>query len=65
MTESSGQPVDMLLANLDFLKDYLVEIAEQFRAEGRSADAEVAEGWSTLPDEAAETISSLLNLRKI
>jgi hypothetical protein len=61
MARGGPKPVDVLLAELEFLSDYLKEIAAGFRSEGRTEDAELAEGWASLPAEAAEKIGDLLS----
>ena len=60
MAHGGPKPVDVLMADLDFLHDYLVDLGEQFRAAGRDEDAEIAECWASLPIEAATKISELL-----
>ncbi len=61
MASGGPKPVDVLLAELEFLSDYLNEIGASFRSEGKTEDAEIAEGWATLPAEAAEKIGDLLS----
>lgn len=61
MAHGGPRPIDVLIANLDFLHDYLVELGEHFRAAGRDGDAEIAEGWASLPIEASTKISELLD----
>ena len=61
MAHAGLKPVDVLLSDLDFLNEYLLEIAQRFRSEGKAEDAEIAEGWASLPIEASEKINDLLN----
>jgi hypothetical protein len=61
MAHAGKKPTDVLLAELEFLNEYLIEVAQIFRSQGRNEDAEIAEGWSSLPIEAAERISDLIN----
>jgi len=44
------------MAELEFLSEYLIGLAEDFRAEGRDEAAELAEGWASLPIEAVEAL---------
>jgi hypothetical protein len=53
------KPIDVLYSDLEFLQEYLEQLADRFDAEGKAEDAEVARGWSELPEEAAERISQL------
>lgn len=50
------KPTDVLISDLDFLQQYLEELAERFAAEGKAEDAEIAKGWSSLPQEAADRL---------
>lgn len=61
MAHGGPKPVDVLMAELGFLNEYLLELAENFRAAGKAEDAEIAEGWASLPIEASEKIDDLLN----
>jgi hypothetical protein len=61
MAHGGPKPVDLLLAELEFLADYLRELAELFRSEGKTEEAERADGWALLPEEAADKISDLLS----
>jgi hypothetical protein len=61
MAHGGSKPVDLLLSELDFLADYLRELAELFRSEGKTEEAERADSWALLPEEAADKISDLLN----
>ncbi|GAA0861824.1 hypothetical protein GCM10009115_06000 [Sphingopyxis soli] len=56
MARSGSKPKDVLIADLEFLSEYLIGLAEDFRAEGRDEAAELAEGWASLPIEAAEAL---------
>lgn len=59
MAHAGKKPTDVLLAELEFLNEYLLEVAEIFRSQGRVEDADIAEGWASLPIEAAEKIGDL------
>lgn len=50
------KPVDVLISDIDFLQQYLEELAERFAAEGKIDDAEIAKGWSLLLPEVAERV---------
>lgn len=52
-----AKPLDVLIADLGFLQEYLEGLAEQFAQEGRQEDAEIAAGWAQLPDEVIERLS--------
>jgi hypothetical protein len=54
------KPIDVLYADLEFLKEYLEQLADRFAAEGKADEAEEARNWSLLPEEAAQRISNLL-----
>lgn len=56
MAHSGKKPNDVLMAELEFLSEYLIGLAEDFRAEGRDEAAELAEGWASLPIEAVEAL---------
>jgi hypothetical protein len=60
MAHGGPKPVDVLLADLDFLHEYLLEMANSFRSAGKIEDAQTAEDWASLPIEASEKISDLL-----
>lgn len=53
------KPIDVLYSDLEFLEEYLEQLADKFAAEGKTKEAEEARGWSQLPEEAAERISQL------
>lgn len=61
MAHAGPKPVDVLLSELDFLNEYLLEIAERFRSEGRGEDAEIANSWAELPVEARNKICDLIS----
>lgn len=51
------KPIDVLCSDLEFLQEYLEQLAEKFAAEGKMEEAEEARGWSQLPKEAVERLS--------
>ena len=61
--ERTGQPIDILLSNLDFLHEYLEGLAAKLRDKGDEEEADIAAGWASLPLEASDAISSLIEHR--
>ncbi len=61
MASGGPKPVDVLMTELEFLNEYLLELAEKFRVAGKAEDAEIAGAWASLPIEASEKIDDLLN----
>lgn len=53
------KPIDVLMADLDFLAEYLGDLSEKFEREGRTEDAELAAGWAELPSEAIQRLTEL------
>lgn len=51
-----AKPLDVLIADLGFLQEYLEALAERFTREGRPEDAEVAAGWAELPGEVIDRL---------
>lgn len=51
------KPFDVLYSDLEFLQEYLEQLADEFASEGKAEEAEEARGWSKLPEKAAERIS--------
>lgn len=60
---NSGQPIDILLANLEFLHDYLKDLARKLEGIGQGEEAEIVAGWASVPIEAADAIDALLTQR--
>lgn len=61
MARSGPKPLDVIMADLGFLNEYLTELAENFRNEGNQEAAEIADGWATLPLEVIEKFDELSN----
>lgn len=51
------KPLDVLLSDVDFLNEYLLELSERFRSEGNAEEAERAADWATLTDEISERLT--------
>ena len=51
-----AKPLDVLIAELEFLGEYLTELSNKSVQEGRKDEAEVAAGWAALPDEAIDRL---------
>lgn len=51
--------MDVLIADLELLNEYLVELAGRFRSEGSETDADAAEGLASPPLEALEALEAL------
>lgn len=50
------KPLDVLLSDIDFLNEYLLELSERFRSEGNAEEAERAADWATLTDEITDRL---------
>lgn len=51
------KPLDVLLSDIDFLNEYLLELSERFKSEGNAEEAERANDWAMLTDEITERLS--------
>ncbi|GAA3741978.1 hypothetical protein GGR91_002084 [Sphingorhabdus rigui] len=51
------KPLDVLLSDIDFLNEYLLELSERFRSEGNTEEAERANDWAMLTDEITDRLS--------
>lgn len=59
MARGGRKPMDVLIADLELLNEYLVELAGRFRSEGSETDADAAEGLASPPLEALEALEAL------
>ena len=57
MGSGGPKPMDVLLADLDFLRDYLLGVAERFRNEGDQEAAELAASWTEVVDDAHDRLA--------
>ncbi|CAN1504778.1 hypothetical protein MCEREM21A_00609 [Sphingomonadaceae bacterium] len=51
------KPIDVLLSEIDFLNEYLLEISERFTAQGDTEEAERAATWAQLTHEISDRLS--------
>ncbi len=51
------KPLDVLLSDVDFLNEYLLELSAHFKSEGNAEEAERAAAWATLTEEISERLA--------